>query len=111
LQTLTGFLPAALVVAAAAFGTNYLAHGDWRTPYAHRRDGPIIATLPDHLHVHLNAGAFPAELFQILKDKNVEISDRAVVVQRSSGDRWFIWDDATRKELVLQRTPEGAPKA
>ncbi len=33
---LTGFLPAALVVAAAHFGTNYAAHGTWSPPYAHR---------------------------------------------------------------------------
>jgi hypothetical protein len=110
-QTLIGFLPAALVIAAAAFGTNYLAHGDWRTPYAHRSDGPIIASLADDLAVHLNAGAVPAEMFPALKAKNVEVSDRAVVIQRVRGDRWLIWDDVTRTELALQRTPEGAPKA
>ncbi len=33
---LTGFLPAALVIAAAHFGTNYIAHGTWSPPYAHR---------------------------------------------------------------------------
>ncbi|HTM53638.1 MAG TPA: glycosyltransferase 87 family protein, partial [Pirellulales bacterium] len=35
-ETLIAFVPAALVVAAAAFGTNYLAHGDLRPPYMHR---------------------------------------------------------------------------
>lgn len=38
-QTLAAFLPAVLVVAAGTFLTNYLAHGDWRTPYAHRSPG------------------------------------------------------------------------
>lgn len=33
-----GFLPAALVVAAAFFGTNYWAHDSLRPPYAHRHD-------------------------------------------------------------------------
>jgi len=33
------FVPAALLVAVAALGTNILAHGDWRTPYAHRGVG------------------------------------------------------------------------
>ena len=46
-KTLLAFVPAALLVAAAAVGTNILAHGDWRTPYAHRKDGPVIATLTD----------------------------------------------------------------
>jgi hypothetical protein len=35
-QTLIGYLPAALFVAAAFFGTNYLAHGSLRPPYMHR---------------------------------------------------------------------------
>jgi len=38
-RTLIAFVPAALVVAVAALGTNVLAHGDWRTPYAHRGVG------------------------------------------------------------------------
>lgn len=35
-QTLIAYLPAALLVAAAFFGTNYAAHGSLRPPYMHR---------------------------------------------------------------------------
>lgn len=35
-RTLLGWLPGAAVVAAAFFGTNYLAHQSLRPPYAHR---------------------------------------------------------------------------
>ncbi|HEX3998081.1 MAG TPA: hypothetical protein VHX65_05985 [Pirellulales bacterium] len=35
-QTLVGYVPAALVVAAAFFGTNYIAHDSLRPPYMHR---------------------------------------------------------------------------
>lgn len=35
-RTLTAFLPGALVVTAAFFGTNYAAHGTLIPPYAHR---------------------------------------------------------------------------
>jgi hypothetical protein len=38
-RTLAAFLPAVLIVAAGAIITNYVAHGDWRTPYAHRSPG------------------------------------------------------------------------
>jgi hypothetical protein len=38
-RTLLAFLPAVLIVGIAALGTNVLAHGDWRTPYAHRSPG------------------------------------------------------------------------
>jgi hypothetical protein len=37
--TLTAFAPAALVVAAASFGTNYAAHGTWVPPYGQRAEG------------------------------------------------------------------------
>ena len=37
-QTLLAFLPAALVVVAAHFGTNYLAHDTLREPYSHWND-------------------------------------------------------------------------
>jgi hypothetical protein len=35
-ETLSAYLPAALMVAVAAFGTNYIAHGSLRPPYMHR---------------------------------------------------------------------------
>jgi hypothetical protein len=35
-ETLLGYLPGALVIAAAAVGTNYIAHNSLRPPYAHR---------------------------------------------------------------------------
>lgn len=35
-ETLLGFLPASLVVAAAALATNYVAHDSFRPPYMHR---------------------------------------------------------------------------
>src|SRR5262245_17069167 len=38
-KTLIAFLPAVVLIAVAALGTNILAHGDWRTPYAHRSPG------------------------------------------------------------------------
>ena len=37
-ETLLGFLPAALLVAAAALGTNYIAHDSLRPPYMHRSE-------------------------------------------------------------------------
>jgi hypothetical protein len=38
-QTALVFVPCALLVAAAALGTNWLAHHSWRMPYAHRQPG------------------------------------------------------------------------
>ena len=45
LSTLVGFVPGAAIVTAAFFGTNWIAHGTLIPPYAHRSDGPVIASL------------------------------------------------------------------
>lgn len=111
LKTLLAFVPATLLVAGAAFGTNLFAHGDWRTPYAHRSDGPVITTISDNLAVPLNEGTIPAELREKLKDHQIQLSSDAQIEQRTRGDRWIVWDKSSRTELVLVRTPEGAPKA
>ncbi|NDC63924.1 MAG: glycosyltransferase [Planctomycetia bacterium] len=42
-RTFTATLPAALVVGAAFFGSNWLAHGVLAPPYAHRGHGPAVA--------------------------------------------------------------------
>lgn len=45
-RTLLTALPAAAVVAAAFFATNWLAHGDLVPPYGHRGEGQAIAAEP-----------------------------------------------------------------
>ena len=110
LRTLAAFVPAALLVAAGAFGTNILAHGDWRTPYAHRSDGPLLATIDDRLAVSLDAGKATPELLAAFRDHKLEVSDHAIIEQRTPGDRWMLWDESSQTQLALQRTPEGDPQ-
>jgi hypothetical protein len=88
-------------------GTNIVAHGDWRTPYAHRKDGPVIATLDDGLAVALNGSELPSALFEELAEQGIELSTSTKVEERVRGDRWLLWDPDTQTELALQRTPEG----
>jgi hypothetical protein len=102
------FAPPALLVAAAAIGTNYHAHGDWRTPYAHRQDGPVIALLPDELAVALNAGQVPAELRSRLAEQGMELSASGAIETKSRGDRWELFDPQSQHRFALQRTPEGS---
>ena len=59
---ITGFIPAAVVVAAGFFGTNYLAHDDWRPAYAHRGDGPVIAEVEGDFESQLARNELPNEL-------------------------------------------------
>jgi hypothetical protein len=108
LQTAAYFVPPALLVAAAAIGTNYYAHGDWRTAYAHRQDGPVIGLLPDRLAVPLNEGRLTEELISALREQGVSPSDELTIEVRTRGERWVLFGEPTRASYALQRTPEGA---
>jgi hypothetical protein len=59
-QTLVAFAPAALLVVAASFGTNYLAHERWLPPYANRRPGDELFALENRLAANLKQGVLPA---------------------------------------------------
>ena len=110
LRTAAAFVPAALAVAVGAFGTNILAHGDWRTPYAHRSDGAQLGMIADSLVVPLNEGRATPGLIAALREQKIEVSDKPAIEQRIPGNRWKLWDESTQTELALQRTPEGEPR-
>ncbi len=50
-ETFAAYLPMALVVAAAAFGTNYIAHDSLRPPYAHRSETDPADNWYDYTYV------------------------------------------------------------
>ena len=104
--SLLGFLPAVMLVAAAFFGTNYFAHGDWRPPYAHRSDGPVITTVEGDFADTLDAGEIPEQLKRLTPFANATAGSLDVrraawpvghsapmdrwVVKALYGDRWTI---------------------
>jgi hypothetical protein len=108
LKTALYFAPPALLVAAAALGTNYQVHGDWRPPYFHREDGPVIGMLPDALAVPLNDNRVTDELSTALKGARIELSGDATATTRIRGDRWELFDPQSHRRYALQRTPEGS---
>ncbi|MCI0360905.1 MAG: hypothetical protein L0211_20700 [Planctomycetaceae bacterium] len=108
LKTALYFAPPALLVLAAALGTNYYAHGDWRPPYAHRQDGPAIGMLKDALAVPPNDNRVTDELRSALAEAGIELSADATVITKSRGDRWELFDPQSHHRYALQRTPEGA---
>jgi len=61
--------------------------------------------------VYFNVEATPAELLTKLRDAKINVSDNARVEVQVPGDRWLLWDEPTRTELILQRTSEGSRKA
>ena len=50
-QALVAYVPAALLVAAGFFGTNRIAHDDWRPPYMHRSETDPLDNWYDYTYV------------------------------------------------------------
>lgn len=96
LRTLAGFAPPALLVAAAAVGTNYLAHGDWRPPYAHRGDGPLVAAFPIPNAIkqgsNLKSQILTTEAVATLKSQGIHLSPRTSVEATHVHGRWVFFD-------------------
>lgn len=111
-QTILGYVPGVLLVAAGFFGTNYLAHGTWTPAYMHRSDGPLVATIDDSLAGELDeklaatekgevkASEFGA-LGQALGQADVQLSDRALVLKDTPHERWVVWDSDGHKRFAL----------
>jgi hypothetical protein len=105
LKTLVGFgLPVA-IVAAAALGTNYYAHGSWKTPYAHRKDGPVVATFAekgsaaDTLVEQLRKGEVPSEI-RGLASRYDQLSKTATSISEGPSSRWIVKDQGSRRFVV-----------
>lgn len=104
MATLTGYLPGAGLVAAAAIGTNWLAHGDWRPPYAHRQDGPVVTRTDAAGAHHLDAGALPPDMIIQIHAAGLNIASQVVVEARRPGQRWMLWDPTTGIQLAVERS-------
>jgi hypothetical protein len=106
LKTLAAYVPAVLLVAAAAFWTNIIAHGDWRTPYAHRQDGMIAASLPASAAPVLDAGKTLAEIGHDADGarymlEGYQLSNQLQTIVRTPGQRWELWDPETQRRFAL----------
>jgi hypothetical protein len=107
-KTVCAFAPAALIVTAAFFGTNYGAHGSWRPPYAHRHDGPVIAELGDDVAADaIVPGAIPGPIRERLVDAGVQFSDAAVVEPSAVKNRWHLFDPANEMRYAFVATAGG----
>lgn len=104
LMTLLGYVPAVAVVAAAFFGTNYLAHDSWRPPYAHRSDGAVVGKLEAEAADLLDRQEIPSHLRDLLTSypTNVDISPDAFIEAEEPGQRWVFsdQDEAVRFAIV-----------
>ena len=104
-KTLTAFAPAALLVATAFFGTNYIAHGTWSPPYVHRSDGPVVARAPESLTTALDQQELTPALRSTMQRAGITLSDQALILVEKKGQRWAIWDRVGHKRFAI--VPDG----
>lgn len=90
-KTLAAFVPGAALIAAAAIGTNILAHGTYKPAYAQRKDGPVqLTTVLDPA-----SPVVPADVRYKLK-----LTDSAELTAIGE-ERWTIWDPETSTRLAV----------
>jgi hypothetical protein len=109
-------VPAALLVVAAFFGTNYVAHGTLRLPYAHRGDGALlfdrnVESIEKAIDT-LNAGKVPSELREQFSEQGIALSSDVRVRTKNEHlatddkRRWII-EDRESNESYSVRTGAG----
>ena len=110
-KTMAGFVPAALLVIAGFFGTNYYAHQTLIPAYAHRSDGSTIANIkidnPVFAIGKLDGGEIPEEIKQELP-KNYTFSTAEVVAgdwssTPSDTQRWNVRDRVSNRQFVIAK--------
>jgi len=104
-----GFVPASALVAIAFFGTNWAAHQSWIPPYAHRSDGPVIAS------VTFSGDPTAESVAAMIRDEaiasgelhgpNAEGPFR--VTATDSPDRWVVETDNANQRFALRRAESG----
>ncbi len=124
-QTIVWFLPPAVVIGLAAVGTNYLAHGTWKPPYAQRQDGPVLATADmgpeSEVRSQESGGKEPAdgELLRIAQEalakagiavssqsrleESPAAKNRWVLSDPQSSDRYAVIHEEENEELKIRR--------
>ncbi len=120
--TLLYSAPAAAIVFAGYFGTNYIAHGTLRLPYAHRGDGEELFThdvpqLTSALEA-LNQGQVPSTLREQFSKQEMALSNDVRVRQKTEQlakedpRRWIIEDNGNQAAYsirILSDKDGGAP--
>ncbi len=100
-----GFLPGSALVAVAFFGTNWAAHQSFIPPYAHRSDGPVIASAT-FTGEPTDAAAMTLMRDQLLASGEVlrENADGPFrVTATGTADRWVVETDNSNQRFALRR--------
>jgi hypothetical protein len=97
LGTVAAFVPSALLVFAAAVGTNYLAHGTIKPAYGQRKDGAVLGTTTALVEP---GPANDALLNDMNRASQLNLS-RLTELYSGGEDRFVVWDVQTQQRLAV----------
>ncbi|MCR9117885.1 MAG: hypothetical protein NXI22_13180, partial [bacterium] len=103
------YTPAAAVVIVAFFYTTYIGHDSWRPPYAHRKDGAVIAEVTLPSDTPLSQRSVPQVIRDAIEDsQNITLSPTAITELRQGflendqwRDRWTLFDPVTQMRWAI----------
>jgi hypothetical protein len=101
-----GFVPASALVAVAFFGTNWAAHQSLIPPYAHRSDGPVIAsvTFPGEPTDESVIAVIGERLLASGEVFSQNAGGPFRVAATGTADRWVVETDNSNQRFALRRT-------
>jgi hypothetical protein len=107
-RTILPYLCGVAIVATGFFTTNYIAHQDFRMPYAHRGNGPLLATLKDVTVADLNAMKSAESLpSDFIAQVRPFVGEGTVRIAASDEDgRWQLTADERLYGIVLNDRSE-----
>lgn len=95
------FVAGAAVVAAAFFGTNWIAHQSWRPPYAHRGDGAYIAELASEVRPP-DDELIEEVRMALFKHSLTGYESQLSITPSEEPDRWIVEADEYRYALIVR---------
>lgn len=104
-KSILGYAPPILLFAVAAIGSNLIVHGSWKTPYAHRKDGPVILRFSS-LHPESREEAIGENLRTAASKMGIELSEKATIAPRPTSG-FVVWDPATQNRFAVTKAPGG----
>ena len=109
LKTIVAFTPGVVLVLAGFFGTNFLAHGEWKAPYMHRGDGKLVTGIEGTFRDQLNGGELPSDFQNALSLTAPELDFNSPTVVKGDWpstpdniNRWVVRDNESDAQFAIQ---------
>ncbi len=117
-KSVLAFVPAVILILLACYLTNKRAHDDWRTPYAHRHDGPVLTVIDGVDSKDLVAGNLPDGFLESIQVVRPDLNENSFENPRllpggwgldkdKYSYRWVLYFDVKSEPVVLLERVDG----